>query len=44
MPLLDIAKLQMRLESKFGTQVDVLTPMALLLSFRNLLTDNARPV
>ena len=42
--LLDIAKLQMRLESELGIQVDVLTPRALPLSFRNHVVEHAQPV
>lgn len=42
--LLDIAKLQMRLESELGIQVDVLTPRALPLSFRAQVVDHAQPV
>lgn len=42
--LLDIAKLQMRLESELGIHVDVLTPRALPLSFRNHVIDHAQPV
>jgi predicted nucleotidyltransferase len=42
--LLDIAKLQMRLESELGIHVDVLTPRALPLSFRNHVVNHAQPV
>jgi len=42
--LLDIAKLQMRLESELGIHVDVLTPRALPLSFRDHVVDHAQPV
>jgi hypothetical protein len=42
--LLDIAKLQMRLESELGIHVDVLTPKALPLSFRNQVIAHAQPV
>ena len=42
--LLDIAKLQMRLESELGIHVDVLTPKALPLSFRSQVIAHAQPV
>ncbi len=42
--LLDIAKLQMRLESELGITVDVLTPKALPLSFRSYVVAHAQPV
>ena len=42
--LLDIAKLQMRLESELGIHVDVLTPNALPLSFRSQVIAHAQPV
>jgi hypothetical protein len=42
--LLNIAKLQMRLESELGIHVDVLTPRALPLSFRNHIVNHAQPV
>ena len=42
--LLDIAKLQMRLESELGIHVDVLTPKALPLSFRHQVIAHAQPV
>jgi predicted nucleotidyltransferase len=42
--LLDIAKLQMRLESELGIHVDVLTPRALPLSFRSDVVDHAQPL
>ena len=41
--LLDIAKLQMRLESELGIHVDVLTPRALPLSFRGDVLALAQP-
>ena len=42
--LLDIAKLQMRLETELGITVDVLTPRALPLSFRSYVIEHAQPV
>ena len=42
--LLDIAKLQMRLESELGIHVDVLTPKALPLPFRSQVIAHAQPV
>lgn len=42
--LLDIAKLQMRLEKELGITVDVLTPKALPESFRNYVIEHAIPV
>ena len=42
--LLDIARLQNRLEALLGTRVDVLTPKALPADFRNHIIAEARPV
>ncbi len=42
--LLDIAKLQMKLQKELGIAVDVLTPLALPASFRNDVLSSAIPV
>lgn len=42
--LLDIAKLQVRLEKELGITVDILTPLALPASFRSDVLKNAVPV
>ncbi len=42
--LLDIAKLELRLEKELGIHVDVLTPKSLPESFRNYVLEHAIPV
>ena len=42
--LLDIAKLQVRLEKELGISVDILTPLALPVSCRSYILENAIPV
>ena len=42
--LMDIARLQNRLEELLGTRVDVLTPKALPMDFRERVLAEARPI